>query len=306
MERKKAILAVRKFNRFYTKYFGLLRRRLLDSDYSLTEARVLYDLAQTDSLTSKEIGEELELDPGYLSRILKRFENLGIISKERSKDDGRAYHIALTETGREQAKLMVDWSNKDIGDKLQTLNQTDLASLSASLEHIENTFNTANQKHPTPVIRSHRAGDIGWILSEHGKYYADHHGFNESFEALVAKILSDFINDYDPELEHCWVAEIGGKTVGSVMLVWESETTARLRLLYVSPDAQGYGLGKHLVAECIAFAKNAGYTQIELWTNKVLDTARHIYIKAGFELIGEDTHEDFGDPQVGQTWRLTL
>ncbi len=306
MKQYDAILAVRKFNRFYTKYFGLLRKSLLDSDYSLSEARVLYDLAQTDSLTSKEIVKELELDPGYLSRIIKRFESMGLVSKERSKEDGRAYHVSLTKEGKQQAKLMADRANNDLAEKLDKLSPNNLATLTASLNHIEQTFQSSGNQIPAPIIRSHRAGDIGWIISEHGKYYSEHHSFNEGFEALVAQIAADFINDYDPELEHCWIAELNGKNVGSIMLVWENETTARLRLLYVSPDAQGYGLGKKLVSECIAFARNAGYSQIELWTNKVLETAHHVYEKSGFELIGEDTHEDFGEPQVGQTWRLTL
>ncbi len=298
------ILAIRQFNRFYTKHLGLLHRRLMESNYSLVEARVLYELAQTNEITASAIRAELELDQGYLSRIIKRFEESGLIAKKTSTQDARITHLSLTEKGKGEAKMMAEKSGQDITEKLKAASPEETAQLVHAMRTIEATLGTNTDKNKTAIIRSHRSGDIGWVIEAHGKLYSREYGFNEYFEALVARIAADFISDYDPKREHCWIAELGGENVGSVFLVKEDDDTAKLRLLLVDPKARGLGLGKRLVSECISFTKRAGYKRMVLWTNDGLTKARGIYEAAGFTLVSEETHSDFGPPQVGQHWQL--
>jgi len=300
------IQEIRHFSRFYTQKMSLLQRRMLNSPYSLVEARVLYDLAQSKTAKAVDIAKNLELDAGYLSRILKRFENAGILIKEPSGDDGRSLLITITDHGITEATLMANKANDDGLTRLSHLDDTQLGNVVKAMQKIEAIIEQKPTLNKTAIIRSHRAGDIGWVVQTHGKFYADNYGFNENFEALVARIAADFISSYNSKKEHCWIAEIDGERVGSVFLVQENETTAKLRLLLVTGNAQGMGLGKRLVDECLQFARYAGYSHVELWTNDVLTAARNIYEKAGFQLLSEEEHSDFGAPQVGQYWKLNL
>jgi len=298
------VLAVRQFNRFYTQHFSLLGRRMLNSPYSLIEARVLWELAARTSSLATEIAADLRLDAGYMSRILKKFENDGLVEREQCSKDGRCMTLALTEYGMNEAAIMADKSNSHVANKLSGLGAQQLCDVVDAMQQIEALLAPVNSSQNTAIIRSHRPGDIGWVVYAHGTFYEGELGFNENFEAMVARIAADFIGGYDPKTEHCWIAELDGKNVGCVFLVRDTETTAKLRLLYVDAEARGLGLGKQLVAECLTFAKAARYKRVELWTNAVLVTARHIYEDAGFHLIAEDTHTDFGDPHVGQNWVL--
>ena len=298
------ILAVRKFSRFYTRHFGLLGRRMHNSPYSLIEARVLWELSVRTSPTASEIAADLKLDAGYMSRILKKMEASGLVEREQCPLDGRAVKLTISERGRLEAATMADKANTDIAGKLASLGEQDLIEMTEAMQLIEAKLSPAKHAQHAAIIRSHRPGDIGWVIKAHGEFYESELGFNENFEALVARIAADFIANYDAKVEHCWIAELGGKNVGSIFLVREDNETAKLRLLYVDAEARGLGLGKQLVAECLCFAKSAGYQRVVLWTNAVLTTARHIYEEAGFHLISEDTHSDFGEPQVGQNWVL--
>lgn len=298
------ILAIRQFNRFYTKHLGLLHRRLMESSYSLVEARILYEVANNRETTASAIREELEIDQGYLSRVLKRFEESGLIRKEQSPHDARSAHILLTEKGAVEASMMAERSAEDIAEKLSNTSPEKIAEMVRSMRTIEATLGNKNPIERTAIIRSHRSGDIGWVVAAHGHMYSAEYGFDERFEALVAQIAADFINDYNPSKEHCWIAEVDGENVGSIFLVNEDETTAKLRLLLVDPKARGLGLGKRLVTECIAFARRAGYKRMVLWTNDGLTKARRIYEAAGFKLVSEEIHHDFGPQQVGQHWTL--
>ena len=299
-----AVLAIRHFNRFYTQQFGFLQRRMLTSKYSLVECRVLYELAQCDATTATEIASDLGLDAGYLSRIIKRLEGDGLVEKVRCEADGRSQRLSLTDSGKREARLLADMSNNDIGARLEGLDTDTLHDVLKAMKKIEDTLGNKHEDRKAVIIRSHRPGDIGWVVKAHGEIYEVEHDFNENFEALVARIAADFINDYDPECEHCWIAELDGENVGCIFLVKDTDETAKLRLLLLTPKARGLGLGKKLVDECLNFAKRAGYSRVELWTNGALHTARHIYQKAGFKMISEDEHTDFGPPQIGQYWRL--
>ena len=296
------VLAVRRFNRFYTKAFGFLHKRVLGSPYALVEARILYELAARKRCKASDIADALDLDAGYLSRILKKFETTGLLEREQCQIDARCMPLSLTDNGMMEVAKLADIANQDITEKLESLTPEQLQKMVSAMQTIETTLDDNKLNRPTAVIRSHRPGDIGWVISSQGKFYADAYGFNENFEALVARIAAEFISNYDPQTEHCWIAEINGKNVGSIMLAREDKTTAKLRLFYVDEAARGLGLGTRMVDECMAFARHAGYQRIELYTNAVLTGARRIYEKAGFHLIGEDVHTQFGEPQVGEDW----
>lgn len=298
------VLAVRQFNRFYTKEFGFLQKRILSSSYALVEARVLYEIANRDNTKASEIAEHLELDAGYLSRIIKKFETNGLVAREQCPVDSRCQKLALTDKGMMDAAKLADIANVDISRKFEKLGDKQLEEVVSAMQTIETTLDDSKRPQQTAIIRSHRAGDIGWVASSQGRFYAEEYAFNENFEALVVRICADFISDYDPKSEHCWIADVDGKNMGSIMLVREDETTAKLRLFYVDAEARGLGLGTKLVDECITFAKTAGYERVVLYTNKCLSGARRIYERAGFHLVAEDEHTDFGAPQVGQDWVL--
>jgi DNA-binding MarR family transcriptional regulator/N-acetylglutamate synthase-like GNAT family acetyltransferase len=306
MKSAQQIEAVRRFNRFYTRQIGILREGLLDSPFSLTEVRVLYDLASRDQLTAAELGNDLGLDRGYLSRILQSFVTRGLIKKTRSKTDARQSFLELTAKGQKVFAPLDARSQKEVEAMLAKLSTGEQDSLIKAMQTIEGLFSRKPEPKVPYLIRSHQPGDMGWIVHRHGVLYSQEYGWDEDFEALVAEIVSDFIKNFDPKREHCWIAEREDEIVGSVFLVKKSKTVAQLRLLLVEPKARGLGIGKRLVDECLRFARHKRYRKIVLWTNDVLHTARHIYEAAGFRLVEEKPHHSYGQDLVGQIWELLL
>jgi DNA-binding MarR family transcriptional regulator/GNAT superfamily N-acetyltransferase len=298
--------AVRRFNRFYTRQIGVLHEGLLQSPFSLTEVRVLYEMAHHENITASELAKDLGLDAGYLSRILRRFEFSGFLDRTPSQTDGRRSHLRLTHQGRDAFAPLDQRSHDEVAAMLDKLSETKQERLLDAMRAIEAVFA------PTPVagspylLRSPQPGDMGWIIHRHGALYAQEYGWNEEFEALVAEIVVKFMQNFDPKRESCWIAERDGEIIGSVFLVKQSDELAKLRLLLVEPAARGLGVGTRLVEECIRFARLAGYKTITLWTNDVLSAARHIYEKAGFHLVREGQHHSFGHDLIEQTWELTL
>ena len=300
------VAAVRRFNRFFTRRLGVLREGLLHTPYSLAESRILYEIANRDHVIAADLSKELGLDPGYLSRILDRLEQKGLIQKVQSPSDGRQRLLRLTPDGEAAASLLDQRSREEIGEMLGNLSEHDQNRLIQAMNTIEQLLGDGLKYSEPYVLRQHEPGDMGWIVHMHGRLYAEEYGWDERFEALVAQVCSDFINRYNPERERCWIAEMDGQIVGSVMVVQESDETAKLRLLLVDPRARGLGLGKRLVDECIRFARRKGYKKLVLWTNHVLVQARNLYQKAGFVLVKQEPHRSFGPELIGETWELTL
>lgn len=300
------IEAVRRFNRFYTKQIGVLHEGLLRSPYSLTESRVLYELAHRANPTAAELCKELGLDPGYLSRILRGFEQRGLVEKVPSAADGRQSLLCLTGQGREAFAPLNARSHDDVAGTLGSLSRGEQARLVEAMGRIEALLGSAREDAEPYLLRPHRPGDMGWVVHRHAVLYAEEYGWDERFEALVAEIAAQFINDFDARRERCWIAERHGQIVGSVLLVKQSATIAKLRLLLVEPEARGLGIGRRLVEECIRFARQTGYRTLTLWTNDVLVAARQIYQRAGFRLVAEEPHHSFGHDLVGQNWDLVL
>ena len=300
------VAAVRRFNRFYTRQIGVLRQGLLNSPYSLAEARVLYEIAHRRQPTATELGQDLQLDAGYLSRILRSFEQRGLLSKQASPKDARQSLLSLTAAGRAEQSKLETASNAEVGAMLGTLAVDRQTRLLRAMQAIEELLGPGEASREPYLLRTHRPGDMGWIVHRHGRLYAQEYGWDETFEALVAEIAAKFIREFKPERERCWVAERDGEILGSVFLVEQSATVAQLRLLLVEPAARGLGIGRRLVEECIRFARQAGYDSITLWTNDILRSARRIYEAAGFMLMGEEKHHSFGHDLVGQTWELRL
>ncbi len=302
------VAAVRCFNRFYTRQIGLLQETLLRSPFSLTEARVLYELGNRAPTHATALGQELGLDAGYLSRILRGFERRGLLERTPSKTDGRQNVLALTGQGRNVFARLDGASRREIGTLLAQLPTTRQQRLVAAMHTIAQLLGAPPQTERAPAyrVRLHRPGDMGWVVYRHGVLYAREYGWDARFEALVAEIVARFIKRYDPKRERCWIAELEGEIVGSVFLVRRSDRVAQLRLLLVEPHARGLGIGARLVRECLGFARRAGYRKIMLWTNDVLHAARHIYEQAGFHLVREERHHSFGHDLVGQTWERTL
>lgn len=298
--------AVRRFNRFYTQQIGVLHEKLLRSPFSLTEARVIYELAHQEKTTAAELVNELGLDPGYLSRILQSFKKRGLISKQMSKTDGRQSLLWLTSRGEEVFAALNARSQNEIETSLAKLSGTDQKRLLSAMSTIETVLGIKAENKVPYILRPHQPGDMGWVVHRHGVLYAQEYGWDEHFEALVADIVTKFIQHYDAKRERCWIAEMDGENVGSVFLVKRSKTIAQLRLLLVEPKARAVGLGTRLVDECIRFARQVGYRKIMLWTNDLLHAARHIYEKFGFRLIREERHHSFGHDLIGQTWELKL
>jgi DNA-binding MarR family transcriptional regulator/N-acetylglutamate synthase-like GNAT family acetyltransferase len=299
--------AVRRFSRFYTRKIGVLREGLLGSPLSLTEGRVLYELAQRKPVTASDIAGELALDAGYLSRILGSFDKQGLIEKRTSDRDGRQVILTLTDRGREMFAAINARSHDEIAAMLGHLSGPEQAQLVAPLATVERLL--GDRRKPGEacyMLRPHQSGDMGWIIHRHGVLYAEEYGLDERFEAMVARIAATFIENFDARRERCWIAERDCEVVGSVLLVKDSEKTAQLRLLYVEPKARALGIGSRLVSECIGFARRAGYHKITLWTNDVLVSARRIYQAAGFRLVQEEPHHSFGQDLVGQYWELAL
>jgi DNA-binding MarR family transcriptional regulator/GNAT superfamily N-acetyltransferase len=302
------VRAVRAFNRFYTRQIGVLQRGVLQSPYSLTEVRVLYELANgtgTD-LTASELERLLDLDPGYVSRILRVFERRGMLLRERSRKDGRQRLLRLTARGRKVFSELDVRQSREVGKMLEPISEDGHETLIASMQAIQGVLIGKSAGKAKVSIRTHSAGDMGWVMFRHGVLYDREYGWDERFEALVGEIVVNFLKNFDEQRERCWIAEIDGKRVGSIFLVKESTTVAKLRLLLVEPSARGHGVGKLLVRECIDFAQKAGYRKLTLWTNSVLDAARHLYEVAGFRLVKEEKHTSFGHELTGQYWELEL
>jgi len=307
--------AVRRFNRFYTRQIGVLRKTYLDSPYSLGEMRVLYEIAHGDGPTASDIGRALDLDAGYLSRVLRNFEKRGLISRKASEKDARQSHLALTARGRKTFAPIERRSQRQVGTMLGELPAAEQARLVAAMQTIESLLeknaavkNAAAAPMPEPdyILRPPRPGDFGWIVARHAQLYAQEYQWIEPFEGLCAQIVADFANKNDPTCERCWIAELRGENVGTVMLVEDAPGVARLRLLLVDPKARGLGLGTRLVAECIRFARQAGYKKITLWTHSVLTAARHVYEKAGFTLTSSEPRHTWGKDVVAEFWDLEL
>lgn len=298
--------AVRRFNRFHTRRIGVLREGLLGSPFSLAEGRVLYELANRSKATATELAGELGLDTGYLSRILRGFEERGLIDRRPSEADGRQSVLSLTGPGRRAFDAIDARSRDEIAAMLGDLSASDQDRLVAAMRTVAELLGSRPPAKADWHLRPHRPGDMGWVVHRHGVLYAKEYGWDERFEALVAGIVAEFVRRYDPERERCWVAEMDGEAVGSVFLVRQSDEAAQLRLLLVEPKVRGMGIGARLVDECVRFARRAGYGKIALWTNSVLLAARHLYARAGFRLVREESHHSFGLDLIGETWELEL
>ena len=298
--------AVREFNRYYTRRVGALGGHL-GSEFSLTEVRVLYELAHRDAPTASAIAAALDLDRGYLSRLLRSFKKRGLISTSVSKDDRRRTHLRLTPAGKRAFAPLNKRADADVAEMLDRLSPAQQQRVVGAMTDIRSLL-APDEKAAVPAytIRSHRPGDMGWITYRHGVLYWKEYGWDERFEAIVARVVADFIDNFDPEREQCWVAERNGEIAGSVFVVAKSKTVAKLRLLLVEPSARGLGIGSRLVDEVIQFSKKVGYKRIELWTHPELVSARKIYKAAGFELIAEETHQLFGKPLRAETWAMKL
>ncbi|RAO78173.1 bifunctional helix-turn-helix transcriptional regulator/GNAT family N-acetyltransferase [Dyella jiangningensis] len=295
---------VRQFNRFYTRRIGVLHEHLLESEYSLTEVRMLYELASHPTLTSADLCRMLGLNAGYVSRVIGGFEKKGLLAKSRSNEDARATRLKLTDHGRRTFQPLNDASREEVMAMLRQLSEPQQEQLVHAMGQIHGLL--GDQATPSYVLRDPRPGDMGWIVHRQGLLYFQEYGWDAEFEALVADIVAKYVQQFDPRSDRCWIAEKDGQVVGSVFVVRQDETTAKLRLLYVDANARGLGIGRRLVDECLRFARQAGYKKMMLWTNSVLVDARRIYEKAGFQLIEEEAHHSFGKDLVGQTWSIDL
>jgi DNA-binding MarR family transcriptional regulator/N-acetylglutamate synthase-like GNAT family acetyltransferase len=308
------IAAVRSFNRFYTQRIGVLRERLLDSPFSLTGVRVLYELAHWpaagDPATAAVLAARLALDEGYLSRILRRFEQRGLLRKRLSAADGRRKSLMLSDRGRREFARLDARSQAEVGTMLAKLSAAEQATLISAMRTAGEFLGQApagDRAHAAPyILRPPQPGDLGWVIHRHGALYAQEYGYDERFEALVAEIAARFMQRFDPACERCWIAERRGEIVGSVFLVRKTNTVAKLRLLLVEPHARGLGIGRRLIDECVRFARRARYRKLTLWTQSDLDAARHLYTLAGFRRVREERHESFGKQLVAETWELAL
>ncbi|HWC91962.1 MAG TPA: helix-turn-helix domain-containing GNAT family N-acetyltransferase [Pseudolabrys sp.] len=309
-ESQNRIAAVRRFNRFYTRQIGVLRRNYLDSPYSLGEMRVLYELAQAHDLggarTASDIGRALDLDAGYLSRVLRNFEKRGLLARKTSEKDARQSHLTLTARGRKLYAPFEKRSQDNVGAMIGGLGAGEQARLVAAMQTIEALLGEKPVTERTYSLRAPRHGDFGWIVARHAELYAQEYGWGDPFEGLCAQIVADFVNNYDEKRERCWIAEMDGAPVGCVMLVKDSIEVARIRLLLVDPKARGLKLGTRLVDECVKFAREAGYKKITLWTHSVLAAARHVYEKAGFTLTASEKRHTWGQDVVAEFWDLEL
>ncbi len=302
---RERVSAVRAFNRFYTNVIGLLREGLLRTPYSLTEARVIFELAQRDTSEVPDLRRALDIDAGYLSRILSRFEADGLATRGRSRSDARRQVIRLTDGGRDVFRMLDSRSTGEISKLLSPLRDEEQRRLIGAMATIRGILEDARREDAF-VLRPPTPGDLKWVVHRHGVLYGEEYGWDETFEALVARIVDDFADRRDPERERAWIAEMDGEPVGCVFCVQKEEAVAQLRLLLVEPAARGRGIGTRLVQECVAFARQVGYERIMLWTNDVLEDARRIYERTGFELVEEERHRSFGHDLVGQNWWLSL
>jgi DNA-binding MarR family transcriptional regulator/GNAT superfamily N-acetyltransferase len=304
--RESDVASVRQFNRFYTQKIGVLHEGFLRTPFSLTEGRVLYELAHRDDTTASAIASDLGLDAGYLSRILSAFSRQGLIGKSASEHDGRKSILRLTAKGQKAFARLNSESRHEIAEMLSSRAAGDQARLLEAMRTIETILGAPPEHGAAFVLRPPEPGDMGWVVQRHGVLYAREYRWDEQFEALVARIVADFVQNFEPKHERCWIAEREGENVGSVFVVRKSRSVAKLRLLLVEPSARGLGIGNRLVEECIRFARSAGYKKLTLWTNDVLHAARRIYVRSGFQLVKEERHHSFGHDLVGQFWELVL
>ncbi|MCB1478735.1 MAG: MarR family transcriptional regulator [Rhodobiaceae bacterium] len=300
------VARVRHFSRFYTAWIGVLNEAMYDSDLKLGEARIVYEIAHRDETIASQLSGDLGLDPGYLSRIIKTLEQRGYVSRKPSTRDARRQILALTAKGRSQADTLNARSDEQVMRLLEPLGSTDRAALRGALATAERLLAGRPGTAPVCLFRDPKPGDISWVLHRQAVLYSREYGWDEHFENLVIRIGGEFIGSFDPERERIWIAEMGGKVVGSVFMSKASDSVAKLRMLYVEPDARGHGIGRRLVEECMSHARRTGYTRMTLWTNDVLTAARSIYEKAGFELVRKEAHEEFGKPMFGETWERDL
>jgi DNA-binding MarR family transcriptional regulator/GNAT superfamily N-acetyltransferase len=299
--------AVRAFNRFWTQQIGLLQAGLVDTPYSLTEARVLFELAQREATDLADLRGALRLDAGYLTRVVGRLKDAGLITSRRSPEDGRRQVIRLTARGRVEFGTLDARSSEATAAMLEGMPVADRRRLVAAMATIERTLAAPPSEPPRAyLLREPGPGDLGWMVQRNGAVYAAEYGWDQSYEALVARIVADFAEHHEPARERAWIAEMDGEPVGCVLCVRHDDETAQLRILLVDPAARGLGIGARLVEECIRFARAAGYRSLVLWTNDVLVSARRLYEAAGFELVDEEAHRSFNHDLVGQTWRLDL
>lgn len=309
------IARVRAFNRDYTRRIGVLSEGLLDSPYSLTEVRVMYEIAHRSGVTAGELAEGLDLDRGYLSRMLKGFETKKLLVRSKAPEDGRRQHLRMTPAGMRVFAPLEKRSQEQVRGMLTSLDEERRGVLLTAMATIQNALGESPSQKGQPekgrsprqlTLRGHRPGDMGWVVQRHGEIYHQEYGWNEEFEALVAEIAAEFVRKLDVTRERCWIAEHDGRRVGCIFLVAKDATTAKLRLLLVEPDARGLGVGRKLVAECVRFARVAGYRKIVLWTQETLTAARHLYSEAGFVKTAREPHSSFGHDLVGETWEREL
>ena len=299
------VAALREFSRFYTRRLGTLAEGLLDTTWSLTEARVVYELGQAPSTDMAALRATLALDSGYLSRLLAKFDAAGLIARTASATDGRRQALSLTAAGRKLHRTLNERSNRQVGELLGPLPEPVRDALAGALHTVMRALDD-QPRPPMVVLRGLRPGDLGWIAQRHGEVYAREYGWSQSFEAFVARIVADYLDHHQPGRENAWIAEVDGQRAGCVFCVRNDDETAQLRVLLVEAWARGHGLGARLVDECVQFARDSGYRKLVLWTNDILVAARRIYVAAGFELVDEERHHSFGKDLVGQFWGLRL
>jgi DNA-binding MarR family transcriptional regulator/GNAT superfamily N-acetyltransferase len=297
---------IRSFYRFFTRQIGVLGEGYLQSPFSLTQARILFEIANQKDLTAAELGRELGLDAGYLSRSLAHLEQKGLIVKTRTAGDARQRLLSLSPEGQEAFMLLNNRSHDDVLEMLKRIDPDSQQKMIQAMRTIQRITPPQADSSEAIFLRDPQPGDMGWVIQRHGQYYANVYGWDQSFEILVAQIVADLLAKYNPVKEHIWIAEMGGEVVGSIFLVQASEKVAKLRLLFVEPHLHGRGLGSRLVEECIRFARRCGYQKITLWTNHVLKPARHIYQKNGFRIISQEEKVEFGQLQIEETWELDL
>ncbi|MBA3042238.1 MAG: bifunctional helix-turn-helix transcriptional regulator/GNAT family N-acetyltransferase [Alphaproteobacteria bacterium] len=300
------IEAMRAFNRFYTDRIGILDRAYLKADYTLAEARIVYEIGTRGEVLAVELVRDLHLDPAYLSRILKKFRERGLVTVAQDPADGRSQRLCLTDSGRAEFETLAELSRSQLRQMVAPLGEDEQASLVAAMATITRLIEPQERAQAAPILRPHRPGDLGWMIQSQTEFYVRTFGWNRRFEALVSQVAADFLERYDERRDHCWIAERAGTRVGSVIVMDGGENIAKMRMLYVDGSARGLGLGKLLVDQCVHFARNAGYRELTLWTNDILRTARHIYIAAGFQLVAEERHTMLGPELNGQTWTLDL
>jgi DNA-binding MarR family transcriptional regulator/N-acetylglutamate synthase-like GNAT family acetyltransferase len=301
------VQTVRRFNRFYTRQIGVLQEHLLDSQFSLTEVRVLYEIAHRENVAAKDLCQDLGLDRGYVSRMLQTFEKHGWIKITPSAQDRRRQFLSLTAKGHNVFEPLERRSSEEVAGMLARLSPDKQKNFMAAIQQIESVLAPTEASATRYVLRQHLPGDMGWVVQRHGELYWQEYHYDERFEALVAEIVAEFIQNLDPARERCWIAEKDGERVGCIFLVKKSATVAKLRLLLVEPSARGLGIGKRLAKECVSFAREAGYKKILLWTQSELAAARGIYKNAGFCLIAEERHDSWSRKNlIAETWEMKV